>query len=175
MPNIREIAKIAGVSASTVSRVLNNNPLISPETREHVLKIMREQNYVPNSLARGLSTQKANTIALIVNIEDKKSFDNPFFYKIMYGIESVIYKNGLSLLITNLQTSRSSEMRINHLVQGKHIQGVILSSFILNPKLINKLKSLNFPFVALGEPENITVPFDWVDINNAQGSQQKQR
>ena len=90
----------------------------------------------------------------------------------MYGIESVIHKNGLSLLISNLQTSRSSEMRINNLVQGKHIQGIILSSFILNPSLLSMLKALSFPFVALGEPENSTLPFDWVDINNAQGGQQ---
>ena len=67
MANIKEIAKAAGVSTSTVSRVLNNNRLISPETREHVLKIMREYNYVPNAMARSLSNQKANAITLLVN------------------------------------------------------------------------------------------------------------
>ena len=172
MPNIKDIAKAAGVSTSTVSRVLNNSPLISPETKERILRIVREHNYVPNSMARGLSSQKANSIALLVNIEDAKSFDNPFFNKIMYGIENVVYKNGLSLVISNLQTTRNSEKHLNWLIQGKHIHGVILPSFILKPALIKTFKSLNFPFVAFGEPEDITVPFDWVDINNVQGGQQ---
>jgi DNA-binding LacI/PurR family transcriptional regulator len=172
MPTIKEIAKIAGVSTSTVSRVLNNNSLISLETREHVMKIIREQNYVPNSMARGLSSQKANTIALLLNIEDKKSFDNPFFHKIIYGIESIVYKNDLSLLISNIRSPGSGRTRINNLVHGKHIQGIILPSVVLNTVLIRKLKSLKFPFVTLGEPENTTSPFDWVDINNTQGGEQ---
>ena len=88
MANIKEIAKAAGVSTSTVSRVLNNNNLISPETREHVLKVMRKYNYVPNAMARGLSSQKANTITLLVNNENAEAFDNLFFHKIMYGIET---------------------------------------------------------------------------------------
>lgn len=172
MPNIKEIAKAAGVSTSTVSRVLNNNPLVSFETREHVSKIMRGYNYVPNSMARGLSTQKSNTVALLVNLEDTKSFDNLFFHKIMYGIENVLFQNDLSLVICNLQASCNSKKRIGWMVQGKHVQGVILPSSILTTDLIKTLKNQKFPFVVLGEPENITVPFDWVDINNAQGGQQ---
>ena len=174
MSNIKEIAKAAGVSTSTVSRVLNNNPLISFDTREHVLKIIREHNYVPNSMARGLSTQKASAVALLVNIDDgdSDSFDNLFFHKIMFGIENVFYKNDLSLVISNLTSSRGSKERLNRMVQGKHIQGVIIPTLILTPDLIKMLQAQKIPFVVIGEPEYITAPFDWVDINNAQGGQQ---
>ncbi|MCL2146555.1 MAG: LacI family transcriptional regulator [Synergistaceae bacterium] len=172
MPNIKEIAKAAGVSTSTVSRVLNNNQLISPETREHVIKIIRKHNYVPNAMARGLSTQKANTVALLVNIEDRESFDNIFFHKVMFGIENVLYKNELSLIISNLQAHGDGKNRLTKMIQGKQIQGIILPSFILTPELIKMLKTMKFPFVALGEPENTAASFDWVDINNAQGGQQ---
>ncbi|MCL2083819.1 MAG: LacI family transcriptional regulator [Oscillospiraceae bacterium] len=174
MSNIKDVAKAAGVSTSTVSRVLNNNPLISFETREHVMKVIREHNYVPNSMARGLSTQKASAVALLVNIEDKDtdSFDNLFFHKIMYGIENVLYKNDLSLVISNLSNSRSSKERLNRMVQGKQIQGVIIPTLVLTPDLIKTLTAQKIPFVVIGEPEYTTVPFDWVDINNMQGGQQ---
>lgn len=172
MPNIKDIAKAAGVSTSTVSRVLNNNRRISPETREHVMKIMREHNYVPNAMARGLSTQKANTVALLVNIEDKASFDNLFFHKVMYGIENVLYKNDMSLVISNLQTTHGSKSRLIKMIQGKQVQGIVLPSFILTPEIIKIFKDYKFPFVAFGEPENATTPFDWVDVNNQQGSKQ---
>ncbi|MCL2050802.1 MAG: LacI family transcriptional regulator [Lachnospiraceae bacterium] len=172
MPNIKDIAKAAGVSTSTVSRVLNNNPLISLETRKHVLKVMRDFNYVPNSMARGLSNQKASTVALLVDMDDSPSFDNLFFHKVMYGIENALFKNNLSLVICNLQASGNRKKRLNSMVQGKHIQGAILPSLLLGSDLVNTLKKQEFPFVVLGEPENIAVPFDWVDINNAQGGQQ---
>ena len=90
MSNIKEIAQKAGVSKSTVSRVLNNNPLISEETRERIQRIMREQNYVPNSMARGLSSQRTCSIALLVSIENSKAFYNPFFSEVMHGIETVL-------------------------------------------------------------------------------------
>ena len=90
MANIKDVAKAAGVSVSTVSRIINNSPLISEETRNRVLKVMKEMNYVPNIMARGLSNQQAFTVALLVNIEDKKSFINPFFYEMMHGIETVV-------------------------------------------------------------------------------------
>ena len=171
MANIKEIAKAAGVSTSTVSRVLNNNPLISPETREHVLKVMREYNYVPNAMARGLSNRKASTITLLVNNENAESFDNLFFHKIMYGIENVLYKSDLFLMISNFQDSRLGKERLTKMVQGKLTQGIIVPAFLLTQDLLKTLEGLGVPFVVLGEPESTAVNFDWVDINNAQGGQ----
>lgn len=171
MANIKEIAKAAGVSVSTVSRVLNNNNVISPETREHVLKVMREYNYVPNAMARGLSNQKANTITLLVNNENAESFDNLFFHKIMYGIENVLYKSDLFLMISNFQDTRIGKERLIKMIQGKLTQGVIVPTFLLTPELLKTLEGLQVPFVVLGEPASTAVTFDWVDINNAQGGQ----
>lgn len=171
MANIKEIAKAAGVSTSTVSRVLNNNQLISPETREHVLRVMREYNYVPNAMARGLSNRKASTITLLVNNENTESFDNLFFHKIMYGIESVLYKSDLFLMISNFQDTRLGKDRLIRMVQGKLTQGIIVPAFLLTQDLLKTLENLNVPFVVLGEPANTAVGFDWVDINNTQGGQ----
>ena len=172
MASIKDVARAAGVSVSTVSRIINNNPLISDETREKVLKIMKEFNYVPNSMARGLSNQQAFTVALLVNIEDTKSFSNPFFYEVMHGIETVVYGRGLCLIIANLQTSLNKDDMFNRLIHEKRTQGVILPSSIMNPHLVKELKNIKFPFVTIGEPSGIKEPIDWVDINNFQGGQQ---
>lgn len=172
MASINDVAKAAGVSKSTVSRIINNNPVISEETREKILKIMKELNYVPNSMARGLSNQQAFTVALLVNIKDVKSFSNPFFYEVMHGIETVVYSRGLCMITANLQTTLKKDEILSWLVHGKRTQGLILPSSIMNPALVRELKKLKFPFVIIGEPEGIKEPVDWADINNFQGGQQ---
>jgi DNA-binding LacI/PurR family transcriptional regulator len=172
LANIKNVAKAAGVSVSTVSRIINNSPLISGETRDRVLKVMKEMNYVPNIMARGLSNQQAFTVALLVNIDDKKSFSNPFFYEMMHGIETVVYKRGLCLIIANINTSQNKHDMLNRLIYEKRTQGVIFLSSIMSEQLAKELKKMNFPFVTIGEPEGIKEPIDWVDINNFQGGRQ---
>lgn len=172
MASIKVVAKAAGVSVATVSRIINNSSLISGETRERVLKVMKELNYVPNSMAQGLSNQQAFTVTLLVNIEDTKSFSNPFFYEMMHGIETVVYKRGLCLIIANSQTSSNKDDMLKSLINGKRTQGVILPSSLMNPQLVNVLKKMKFPFVTIGEPAGIKEPIDWIDINNSQGARQ---
>jgi DNA-binding LacI/PurR family transcriptional regulator len=172
LASIKDIAKAADVSVSTVSRVINNSPLISEETKKKVTKIMKDLNYVPNSMAQGLSSQQAFTVTLLVDIEDRKSFDNMFFYEIMHGIETVVYRKNMCLIIANLQTSLNKNDMVNWLVNGKRTQGIILPSSILKPRLVRELKKIKFPFVTIGEPTNIKEPIEWVDINNKQGAQQ---
>lgn len=172
LASIKDVAKAAGVSTSTVSRIINNNPLISAETREKTLKVMKELNYVPNSMARGLSNQKAFTVALLVNISEPKAYSNPFFYEVIHGIETIVYDNGLCLIIANLQTPMKKENMLDWLIHGKRTQGVILPSAIVDAQMVRDLKSIKFPFIVLGEPADCREPIDWVDVNNAQGGQQ---
>ena len=172
MASIKDVAKAAGVSTSTVSRIINNSPLISAETRDKTLKVMKELNYVPNSMARGLSNQKAFTVALLVNISEPKAYSNPFFYEVIHGIETIVYDRGLCLIIANLQTSMKKVNMLDWLIHGKRTQGVILPSAIVDTRMARDLKKLGFPFVVIGEPVNCREPVDWVDVNNQQGGQQ---
>jgi DNA-binding LacI/PurR family transcriptional regulator len=172
LASIKDVAKAAGVSTATVSRIVNNNPSILPETRERTLRVMRELNYVPNSMARGLSNQKAFTVALLVNIENTKAFSNPFFYEVMHGIETIVYSKGFCLIIANQQTSLKKDDMLDWLIHGKRAQGVILPSSILNAQMVRELKKIHFPFVVIGEPYSSSELIDWVDINNSQGGRQ---
>ncbi len=173
MTSIKDVAKAAGLSTATVSRIINENPLVTPETRDRVLKIMREMNYVPNSMARGLSNSTSYTVALLVDIEDTKSFNNPFFYEVMHGIETIVYSKGFCLIIANQQTtSMKKDDMLEWLIRGKRTQGVIIPSAIVNAQNVKELKKLGFPFVVIGEPYSTNELIDWVDINNHQGGGQ---
>jgi DNA-binding LacI/PurR family transcriptional regulator len=169
--SIKEIAKAAGVSTATVSRVINNSPKLSQKTRDKVLKIMKEMNYVPNSLARGLSNQKALNVALLINIEEPSSFHNPFFYEVMHGIETAVYKRGLSLIIASSRGEDKQEI-VEWLMNEKRMQGIIIPSSLADGKLLNLLRKRKFPFVVIGKFEEGIKPVSWVDINNQQGGEQ---
>ena len=172
MSSIKDVAKASGVSTATISRIINNNPLVSVETREKVMRIMKDLNYVPNSMARGLSNQKSYTVALLINIKHAKSFYNPFFYEVMHGIEAIVYSKGFCLIIANQQTSLKNDDMLKWLIRGKRSQGVIIPSSIVDTQNIRELKKLGYPFVVIGEPCNTSEPIDWVDINNNQGGRQ---
>lgn len=169
--SIRDVAKAAGVSTATVSRIINNSPLISPETRERTLKVMKELNYVPNSLARALSNQKSFNVTLLIDIADAKSFSNPFFYEVMHGIETVVYKKGLCLTIASTQNTDKKTDILDWLIHGKRMQGLIIPVSLADEKVMSKLNEMNFPFVLVGEPQGTADSIRWVDINNRQGGQ----
>ena len=171
LASIKDVAIAAGVSTSTVSRIINENPAISAETREKVLKVMKELDYVPNSMARALSNQRAFTVTLAINADDVKSFNNPFFYEVMHGIEKVVYQKDLCLIIANMQTFIKKESILTWLINGKRTQGIILPSSLATEKNIKELNKHHFPFVVFGEPD-CPDPLNWVDVNNRQGGQQ---
>jgi DNA-binding LacI/PurR family transcriptional regulator len=171
LASIKDVAIAAGVSTSTVSRIINENPAISAETREKVLKVMKDLDYVPNSMARALSNQRAFTVTLAINADDVKSFNNPFFYEVMHGIEKVVYQKDLCLIIANMQTVIKKENILTWLINGKRTQGIILPSSLATEKNIKELNKHHFPFVVFGEPDSPD-PLNWVDVNNRQGGQQ---
>src|SRR5690606_17943794 len=162
---IKDVAKAAGVSTATVSRVLNNSKLISPQTAEKVRNAMRELGYFPNNIARSFAYQNTCIIALVVDIEEPTAFNNPYFYQIQYGIEKYICPKGYYLMIANENTLNHSGTGFSQLVFEKRVDGLILPVSLLNKHLVKKMEDQNFPFVIIGEPEN-GYDTNWVDVNN---------
>ena len=91
--NIRDIARLSGVGVSTVSRVLNNHPDVNAKTKQKVLRVMNEHNYMPNNSARNLKRIKSRTIGVVV-----KGITNPFFSPMLRVIEGDVYKRQAQLL-----------------------------------------------------------------------------
>jgi len=146
MTNIRKVSKLAGVSVATVSRVLNHPESVSEETRNRILKIMEEENYVPNSIARSLSTNKTNTIGLIIpNILD------PLYPSITKGVEDVFFKKGYNILLSNTEYDAKREKDCIEMLLSKKVDGLIICSSILGREGFEIIMKQKVPFVLVGE------------------------
>jgi len=105
MPTIYDVAKRAGVSAMTVSRVINGKKDVKPETRERVLKAIEEIGYVPNSLARSFVLQRTRTIGLVIT-----DITNPFFTTLARGVEDTAMRNQFSVIFCNTDEDPEKEV-----------------------------------------------------------------
>lgn len=111
---IKDIAKKCGVGVSTVSRALNNHPDINPETKEMILKIVAESDFVPNNSARNLKRTDSKTIAILV-----KEIDNPFFATMMRVMEKEIRKKKYSFFIQHMGEQQDEVDAAMELVKEK--------------------------------------------------------
>ncbi|HHV93403.1 MAG TPA: LacI family transcriptional regulator [Firmicutes bacterium] len=126
---INDVARHAGVSVRTVSRVLNNHPNVSRFTRERVLQAIEELNFVPNALARGLATQQSRTLGVII-----PDVANPYFAEVLRGIEDVAAKAGYHIFVCNTDEDPDKEEHSIKLFRQRQVDGLILVS----PRLSNE-------------------------------------
>ncbi len=141
---IKDIAQEAGVSVTTVSRVLNNKPDVSDETKRKINKIIDELGYNPNSMARGLVLQKTFTIGLII-----PDISNPFFPEIARGVEDAARKLGYSVLFYNTDNHHEEEKKAIDVLKGKQVDGLIVSLSIDNSSKLKELYDNDFPVVQI--------------------------
>ncbi|GAA0084274.1 HTH-type transcriptional repressor PurR [Clostridium sp. CTA-7] len=121
MINIRDIARIAGVGVSTVSRVINDHPDVKEQTRERVLEAIRENNYIPNNSARNLKKNNTNNIGVLI-----KGVFNPFFSEMLDYISKRISKAGYSMILEHHDYLSDDEMNnLISMIKEKRLQGVI--------------------------------------------------
>lgn len=166
---IKDVAEKAGVSTSTVSRVINGSDAISNKTSEKIFKVMEELDYHPNSIARNFASGKTNIIAVVINSDDERTFSNTFFNRSLYAIETVVQDNDYNLMIVNDKLD-GKYTSVEKLVLEHKVDGIILPSTNASSELIKFLEEKEFPFVILGEPECHVDETSWVDINNVLGS-----
>ncbi|WP_019912011.1 LacI family DNA-binding transcriptional regulator [Paenibacillus sp. HW567] len=163
---ISDVAKAANVAKSTVSKVLNDSPKISAETKLRIREIMKQMNYTPSSIATGLARQRSHTVGLLVDMSKESEFLNQFFYNIIGGIESVIGPLKYELTICNVQHSDEEGHFLNRLVLNQRVDGIIANNSVLTKELSMELDRLDFPYVSIGE---IDAPASWVDFDNEAG------
>ncbi len=121
MSTINDVAKRAGVSAMTVSRVINGTGYTSPATRARVEAVIEELGYVPNALARQLRSKRTKTIALVVS-----DISNPFFTTIARGVEDVAAAQGFSVMYCNTDESADEEEQYLRVLIERQVDGVLL-------------------------------------------------
>ena len=147
---IKDVAKRAGVSPSTVSRVLSNHPRISKETAERVRRIMEEMGYHSNIMARSLVSNKTSTLGMILPRPAEELFQNHFFAENIRGLTTQASRSGYDVLMTAGSSEREELEAVTRLVKGRRVDGVILLQSRRDDPIIAFLKRENFPFVLIG-------------------------
>lgn len=123
MATIGDVAKRAGLSRATVSRVINDHPYVSDEKKKIVQEVMDELGYVPNSIAQQLRTQMTATIAVIIPI-----ISNPFFGKLLESMEKVAVENKFQLIVCQTGMDKNRELIYLDWLKTKQVGGIILAS-----------------------------------------------
>lgn len=166
---IKDVAKKADVSPSTVSRVINGKGCISEETKDKVFSIMHDMNYFPNGTARSFVNGNTSAIALIIDTNDVSSYSNNFFNNSVFGIETAAHNTDYNLIITSDRLSRGHLSSAEKLVYGKKTDGIILPTSMVKQSFVQRLREIGFPYVILGQPPSLFLDSNWVDVNNIQG------
>lgn len=147
---IKDVAKLAGVSISTVSRVINDSKPVSPEARRKVLHAIKELEYEPNEVARSLVTKKSNLIGVIVD-----DIGSHYVAQIVRGIEEIGRMYNYDIVLSSSYGSAETEMKFLQLLRTKQAEGIILVSEILNEELLEYVNELKVEFIYLNRYYNV--------------------
>ncbi|WP_127531498.1 LacI family DNA-binding transcriptional regulator [Paenibacillus kobensis] len=150
MVTIKDIAKLAGVSPSTVSRVVSNHPRISLDTSRKVKQIMEELGYHPNIMAKSLVSKTTQTLAILLPRPAEELFQNFFFGELLRGILTVANRSGYDTLLTTATGEHDEIESVARLVRGRRVDGIILLSSRVNDPIVAYLAQSEFPFVLIG-------------------------
>jgi DNA-binding LacI/PurR family transcriptional regulator len=165
-PTVWAVAALAGVSKTTVSRVLTNSPRVSPQARLAVEKAIKKLNYVPNRAARALVTRRADTLALIVSEPETRLFSEPFFAGTVRGINQELARTDYAFVLLSAEGDTS---KVERYITNGHADGVILMSLHRRDALVRLLAQSRTPVVLAGRPfPGESVPY--VDADNRAGA-----
>ena len=163
---IKDVAKAAGVSPSTVTRVIQNKSTISDETKKRVRKAMKELNYHPNLNARSLVSSYTQVIGLVLPDDSDVFYQNPFFPSVLRGIAQVASENHYAIQIATGKDEKERLNAISQMVYGKRVDGLIFLYAQENDPLVKLVSEEQFPFLILGKSLSPFIPL--VDNDNVQ-------
>lgn len=164
---MKDIAKEAGVSKATVSRVINNTKPVSKEIRDKVQKVIDKNNYRPSSLARSLAKKETKVIGLII-----PDLSNIFYSELVEGISSTAHKYGYNVFLCNSFKNHDLEIEFLELLEEKEVDAIILTTFHTTDRQKEFIKKFNKPIVTINRKfEGKDLPnVPNIDIDNFQAA-----
>ena len=161
---IKDVAEAAGVSISTVSKVLNGHYSISEKTAERVRGIMREMNYYPNANAQSFASGSNHTVVLLANLAPIAAFQNPPMFEIIAGLEEALCKRGYRLILRGADETSACGIA-EEIISRRSADAIAIHVGVMSHPLAAVLTRLQFPHIVLGAPD-----FDsqvcWIDNSN---------
>ncbi|PSW25891.1 HTH-type transcriptional repressor PurR [Photobacterium swingsii] len=145
MATIKDVARMAGVSTTTVSHVINKTRFVAEATQKKVLTAVDELNYAPSAVARSLKCNTTRTIGMLVT----KS-TNPFFAEVVHGVEEYCYKEGYTLILCNTEGNLSKQRDYLRMLAEKRVDGLMVMCSDLDQRLLDLLERQNdLPMVVM--------------------------
>ncbi|WP_172195719.1 LacI family DNA-binding transcriptional regulator [Saccharibacillus qingshengii] len=166
---IKDVARKADVSPSTVSRVLSNHPRISAATARKVREIMEEMGYHPNLMAKSLVSKTTKSICVILPKPAEELFLNLFFMELIRGIVAQAARSGYDVLISSGASEAEEVEAVARLVNGRRVDGAVLLYSRKDDPVVEFLKQREFPFVLVGRSERYPDILS-VDTDNVQAA-----
>ena len=163
-PTIKEIAARAHVSIATVSRVMNKDPRVTEETREHILKIAEKFEYRPNILARNFAQKKSNLIGLIL-----PEISDEYFTEVIKGVDEIAFSQNLYTVVASSHKYKSLKEEVVTFIKSGLLSGLILLVSNLNDELTSILSKSHLPVVIINSNSK-NKKFDRIGIDDYYGS-----
>lgn len=173
MPNLTlvDIAKQAGVSRSTVSRVVNDDPNVSDPIRKRVQQVIQSTGYQPHAAARMLASQRSWMIGLVLPRTVSSFFTDPYFPRLTQGVAQACNQHNLTLGLFLLANKEDEERIFPRVSRTGLLDGIIVQTAQKGDKLLNRLISSDFPVLVAGRPFN-TNGVSYIDVDNIQAAYQ---
>lgn len=160
---IKDIAKQAGVSISTVSRVINGSKPVSSEIRQKVMKIIEDTGYMPNPIARSLVMKKSQLIGVVV-----PDISNTFINEILSGVEEIGRMYNYDTLLCSTYGNQEQELRYLNLLKAKQVEGIVFMTWDLDDRLIKYISQLDIPIVLINRnTDKLEIPSVSIDNYSA--------
>lgn len=161
---IKDVAKLAGTSTATVSKVLNGSYSISQKTADNVKRAMEELNYHPNLRARNFARQSTKQVLFLTTLGENAGFSNPHMFEIMSGLEWALGNKGYLLGVKNLSPEEAPDF-VKEVFDSKMVDGVVIHASVISRKLDEMIRYKEIPHIVLGMPD-FASHFCWLDIDN---------
>lgn len=162
---IKDIAKAAGVSHTTVSRALKGNPAISTETTERIQHLAQELGYTPSAVAQSLLTRRTQTIGMVVT-----TIADPFVAQVVEGVESVAQAASYSVFLTTSHNNPDQEMSVVETLHRRRVDAIIVTSSRVGSLYTSRLEQLQIPIVLINNQEEGEFLYS-VAVDDRQGAQ----
>jgi LacI family transcriptional regulator len=163
---LEDIAKLAGVSRSTVSRVVNGDESVKDTTREKVQEVIQSLNFQPNIAARILAAGRTGVIGLVIPTGVRMLFIDPYFGQLIQGITAACNANDYSVMLW-LAEPAYERATIRKILHSGLLDGVIVSSMLMDDQIVQALHDSKMPFVLVGRHPVLDV--NYLDVDNVTG------
>ena len=164
-----DIARMAGVSRSTVSRVLNHGESVNEPTRRRVYQILEETHFQPNLAARRLAVGRNGVLGLVVPLDINSIFTDPFFSMLTQSVSEACSQRGYSVMFWPVESNEGNYLAIQQALRNGLLDGIIIPALTGSERLIRSVAEIKKPYITIGNLSNGLTPVG-VDVDNYNGA-----